>query len=97
MNRIPPIHPGEILKEDFLVPMAISQYKLAKAIRVTDMRISEIVRCKRSLTADTALRLSVYFGNSPQFWMGLQMDYDLAVAEDTMLNKIEQEVLPHAA
>ena len=92
MNRIPPIHPGEILKEEFLVPMAISQYKLAKAIRVTDMRISEIVRCK-----DTALRLSVYFGNSPQFWMGLQMDYDLAVAEDTMLNKIEQEVLPHAA
>lgn len=97
MTRIPAVHPGEILKEEFLVPMGISQYKLAKAIHVPDMRISEIVRGKRSLTVDTALRLSVFFGNSPQFWMGLQMDYDLALAEDTLLDKIEKEVLPHAA
>ena len=97
MSRIPPIHPGEILKEEFLAPMGISQYKLAKSINVTGMRINQIVRCKRSLTVDTALRLSKYFGNSPQFWLGLQLDYDLAVAEDTLMEKIEKEVLPHAA
>ena len=97
MNRIPPIHPGEILKEEFLMPMSISQYKLARAIRVPGMRINEIVRCKRSMSVDAALRLSVYFRNSPQFWMGLQMDYDLAIAEDTMMDKIENEILPYAA
>jgi len=97
MSRIAPIHPGEILKEEFLTPLEISQYRLAKAINVTGVRINQIVRCKRSLTVDTALRLSIYFGNSPQFWMGLQMDYDLAVAEDTIMDKIGNEVLPRAA
>jgi addiction module HigA family antidote len=86
--QIAPIHPGEILKEEFLTPMGISQYKLARAIRVPGMRINEIVRCKRSMSVDTALRLSIYFGNSPQFWMGLQMDYDLAVAEDTLMDRL---------
>jgi len=97
MDRIPPIHPGEILKEEFLMPMGISQYKLARAIHVPGMRINEIVRCKRSISVDTALRLSIYFGNSPQFWIGLQMDYDLAVAEDTLMDRLSNEVLPYAA
>ncbi|MEI6260768.1 MAG: HigA family addiction module antitoxin [Deltaproteobacteria bacterium] len=97
MDRIPPIHPGEILRDEFLVPMAISQYRLAKAIHVTGMRINQIVQCKRSLSVDTALRLSIYFKNSPQFWLGLQMDYDLAVAEDTLMDRLSNEVLPYAA
>jgi len=97
MDKIQPIHPGEILKEEFLTPMGISQYKLAKDIKVPAMRINQIIRCNRSITVDTAMRLSIYFGNSTQFWMGLQMDYDLAIAEDTLLRKIELEVLSRAA
>lgn len=86
-NKIPPIHPGEILQEEFLEPMKISQYRIAKEIGVAAMRISEIIHGKRSITADTAFRLGKFFGMSPQFWLGLQMDYDLEVVRD----KIEAE------
>ena len=86
------IHPGEILLEEFLEPMELSQNKLALALRVPARRINEIVHGKRSITADTALRLAQYFGNSPQFWLGLQMDYDLDIASSQIGSKIEQEV-----
>lgn len=94
-KRIPPIHPGEILKEEFLEPMKITQYRLAKDIKVAALRINQIIHCKRSITVETALRLSRYFGNSPQFWLGLQTDYDLAMAED-YLKSIEKEIQPRA-
>ena len=81
MNRLPNIHPGEILREEFLKPMGISQYRLAKAISVPAMRISEICAEKRSVTADTALRFSRAFGTTPGFWLGLQADYDTEEAE----------------
>ena len=71
------IHPGEVLLEEFLIPMAISQYKLAKDLMIPQTRVSEIVKRKRRITADTALRLSKYFGTSAKFWLGLQDDYDL--------------------
>jgi addiction module HigA family antidote len=87
-----PLHPGEILNEEFLLPLGLSQNKLALDIRVPARRINEIVHGKRSVTADTALRLSIFFGNSASFWLGLQMDYDLDVAKDTSLNKIKKEV-----
>lgn len=77
MERLPNIHPGEILAEEFLKPLEISAYRLCKAIRIPQTRISEIIKGNRRITADTALRLSVYFGNSPKFWTGLQDDYDL--------------------
>jgi addiction module HigA family antidote len=77
MNRIANIHPGEILSEDFLKPMGISAYKLSKGANIDQTRISEIIRGKRSVTADTALRLARFFGNSPEFWLNLQAHYDL--------------------
>ena len=77
MNRIPNIHPGEILSEDFLKPMGLSAYRLAKGANIDQTRISEIIRGKRSITADTALRLARFFGNSPEFWLNLQAHYDL--------------------
>jgi antitoxin HigA-1 len=92
MKKIAPVHPGEILNEEFLKPMGISQNKLGRDLRVSPRRVNEIVHGKRSITADTALRLSVYFGNSASFWLGLQMDYDLDVAEDTISKKIHKEV-----
>ena len=92
MNRLSNIHPGEILLEEFLHPMEISQNRLARAMGVPPRRINEIVHGKRSVTADTALRLAAYFGNSASFWLGLQMDYDLDVAEDTLSKKIHKEV-----
>jgi len=79
-KRLNPIHPGEVLVEEFLKPMSLSQNRLALAIGVSPRRINEIALCKRAMTADTSLRLARYFGNSPQFWLGLQMDYDLDVA-----------------
>lgn len=91
-NKIPPIHPGEILFEEFLKPMNISQNKLGRDLGVSPRRINEIVHGKRSITADTALRLATYFGNSPSFWLGLQMDFDLDVAEDTISDKIKKEI-----
>lgn len=80
--RLHPVHPGEILMEEFLLPLRLSQNRLAVAIGVAPRRINEIALRKRSVTADTAIRLSRYFGNSPQFWLGLQMDYDLDMATE---------------
>ena len=91
-SKIPPIHPGEILLEEFLEPMEISQYRVAKDINVPARRINEIVHCKRSITADTALRLGRYFGMSPQFWINLQTHYDLEVELDKLGHRLTQEV-----
>ena len=91
-EKIPPLHPGVVLFEEFLQPLKISQNKIARDLRVSPRRINEIIHAKRSITADTALRFSIYFGNSAQFWMGLQMDYDLDVAEDQSLDKLKEEV-----
>jgi addiction module HigA family antidote len=77
MNRLKNIHPGEILMEEFLVPFGVSAYKLAKDVSIPQTRVSEIIKGNRRITADTALRLSKYFGNSAKFWLGLQDDYDL--------------------
>ena len=88
MERLPNIHPGEILKEDFLNPFGISAYKLSKEIKIPQTRISQIIKGNRRITADTALRLSEFFGNSPQFWLGIQDDYDL---EEERF-KIEEEL-----
>ena len=92
MKKLQPIHPGEILFEEFLKPMNISQNQLGRDLGVSPRRINEIIHGKRSVTADTALRLSVYFGNSASFWLGLQMDYDLDVAEDSHSKQIFREV-----
>jgi len=91
-KKIPPIHPGEILFEEFLKPMGISQNRLAIDIRVPARRINEIVLKKRRITTDTALRLAKFFKMSPQFWLGLQMDYDLDIADDLFSDKIQKEV-----
>jgi addiction module HigA family antidote len=86
------IHPGEILLEEFLRPMGISQYRLAKDISVSPRRINEIVHGKRAITADTALRLGRFFGMSPQFWLNLQNRYDLEVTEDMLVGRLDKEV-----
>jgi len=91
-KKLPPIHPGEILMEEFLEPMGISQYRLAKNISVPPRRINEIVHGKRAITADTALRLGRFFGMSPQFWLNLQTRYDLEVAEDLLEDRLNEEV-----
>ena len=96
-KKLPPIHPGEILNEEFLEPMGISQYRLAKSLSVPARRINEIVLGKRAITADTAIRLARCFGTSPQFWMNLQGRYDLDVAEDRNADRIRKEVSPFAA
>lgn len=96
-RKLSPLHPGEILQKEFLEPLGLSQNKLAMALCVPARRINEIVLGKRRVTADTALRLSRYFGMSPQFWLGLQMDYELDVAEDLLEDKIEREITPMAA
>lgn len=92
IKRIAPIHPGEILFEEFLKPMGISQNKIGRDLSVSPRRINEIIHGKRSITADTALRLSTYFGNSATFWLGLQMDYDLDIALDTKSALIHEQV-----
>lgn len=89
-----PIHPGEVLFEEFLEPMGLSQYRLAKDIGVSQIRISQIVRGQRAVTADTAMRLSRYFGNSVDFWLGLQMQFDIETAEDESRDRIDREVTP---
>jgi antitoxin HigA-1 len=91
-KQIPAIHPGEILLDEFLKPMALSQNRLAIEIKVPPRRINEIVLGKRKITPDTALRLAKYFKMSPEFWLGLQMDYELDVASDLHLEKISKEV-----
>ena len=90
---IPPIHPGEILLEEFLVPMEISQYRLAKDISVPARRINEIVHGVRGISADTALRLARFFGTSEKFWLNLQNRYDLEVEKDRLKGRLEKEVV----
>ena len=91
-DKLLPIHPGEVLLEEFLKPMNLSQNQVALALRVPARRINEIVHGKRRITADTALRLARYFNMSPRFWLGLQMDYDLDVAEDAIAERLIEEV-----
>jgi addiction module HigA family antidote len=91
-KKLPPIHPGEILIEEFLKPMGISQYRLAKDISVPPRRINEIVHGKRSISADTALRLGRFFGMAPQFWLNLQTRFDLEITEDRLADRLETEV-----
>lgn len=92
MKTLPPIHPGEILLEDFMKPLGLSQYRVAKDIGVSPLRISQIVRGKRSITADTALRIARYFGTSPGVWLRLQARYDLEIAESKISKRINREV-----
>ncbi|VAW43149.1 Antitoxin HigA [hydrothermal vent metagenome] len=92
LELLTPIHPGEILLEEFLQPMGISQYRLAKDIGVPPRRINEIVHGKRGISANTALRLSRYFGLSERFWMNLQSRYDLEIEKDRLRGRLEQEV-----
>ena len=96
-RRLPPVHPGEILRDEFLMPMEISVYRLAQAIKVSRPRLNDIVLGRRGITTDTALRLGRYFGMTPEFWINLQTRYDLDVAERTTRRQIEREVEPHAA
>ena len=95
-TTLAPVHPGEVLLEEFLEPLEISQYRLAKDISVSPRRINEIVHRKRSVTADTALRLSRYFGTSDRFWLNLQTSFDLDVERDRLGDRLEAEVLPRA-
>jgi addiction module HigA family antidote len=97
MKKMNPIHPGEILLEEFLIPMNLSQNRIATDIGVPPRRINEIVHGKRRITADTALRLAHYFKMSPQFWLGLQMDYDLDVEEDKLADRLPDEVKTYKA
>lgn len=93
MKKLKNIHPGEILQEEFLIPLEVSAYRLSKDIGIPQTRISEIVKCNRRITADTALRLSKYFGNSAKFWLGLQDDFDIEEERNqkkTELNSIKQ-------
>ncbi len=93
-EKMPPVHPGEILLEDFMKPLGITQYRLAKEMHVYPRRVNEIVHGKRSITADTALRLARFFGTSPEVWMNLQTHYDLEIAKDTAADAIRSEVSP---
>ena len=97
MKKMNPIHPGEILLEEFLIPMNLSQNRIATDIGVPPRRINEIVHGKRRITADTALRLAHYFKMSPQFWLGLQMDYDLDMEEDKLADRLPDEVKTYKA
>jgi antitoxin HigA-1 len=93
---LPPVHPGEILLEEFMKPLGISQNQLARDLKVPPRRINEIVHGTRSITIDTALRLARHFGTSVEFWMNLQTHYELEVAEDSeLMERVEKEVMPH--
>ena len=96
-RRLPPVHPGEILRDEFLTPMDLSVYRLAKAIKVSRPRLNDIVIGRRAVPTDPALHLGCYFGTTPEFWINLQTRYDLDVAERTVRRKIEREIQPHAA
>ena len=91
-KKLEPVHPGEILYEEFMKPLGISQNRLGNDLGVSPRRINEIVHCKRSVTADTALRLARYFKTSPEFWLGLQSDYDLDIARDKVEDEINKKV-----
>ena len=97
IKKLNPVHPGEILQKEFLGPMGLSQNRLAIALGVPARRINEIVLGKRGISAETALRLARYFKMSPQFWLGLQMDYELDLAEDKLDGRLEKEILPMSA
>jgi addiction module HigA family antidote len=97
MKKMKPIHPGEILLEEFLAPMSISQYRLAKDISVPARRINEIVHQTRSVTADTALRFAKFFGTSPEFWLNLQIHYDLEIQKSKIGKQLEKDVHAFAA
>ena len=91
-HKLPPVHPGEVLLEEFMIPQGLSQYRLAKSVGVSPRRINEIVHGKRAVTADTALRLARFFGTSAPFWLNLQTHYDLEMAKDRLAGRLEQEV-----
>ena len=93
-KKIKPAHPGEILREEFMVPLGLSMNRVAIDLRVSVTRVADIVNEKRAITADTALRFARYFNNSPTFWMNLQTRYDLEVAEDEIADKVERDVRP---
>ncbi len=92
MDKLPPVHPGEVLLEDFIKPLGLSQYRVAKDIGVPTLRVTQIVRGERSITADTALRLARYFGTSANVWLRLQARYDLEMAEAKIAKRINREV-----
>ncbi len=93
MNKLPNIHPGEILKEEFLIPLEITQYKLALDTKMPHSRITAIIKKRRGISADTAIRLSIYFGTTPNFWLNLQNAFDI---EEASKNKLEKEIIPLA-
>lgn len=95
-DLLPPVHPGEVLLEEFLEPLGLSQYRVAKDINVPPRRINEIVHGKRAVTADTALRLARYFGTSPRFWLNLQTQYDLDVHSDALGDRLDREITARA-
>lgn len=97
MADFPPTHPGQVLRHDFLEPLGMSQYALAKALDVPQVRISQIVNCKRAVSPDTALRLARYFGTTAEFWLGMQATYDLELARDQSSAQIKSRVHPRAA
>jgi len=92
LRRLPPVHPGEVLNEDFLGPLGLTQYRLAKGLSVPSRRINEIVHGKRAITADTALRLARFFGTSERFWLNLQTGYDLEIERDRLRTRLLREV-----
>ena len=96
-TKLPPVHPGEVLLEEFLDPAGLSQYRLAKDISVPPRRINEIVHGKRAITADTALRLARYFGTTPRFWLNLQAQYELDIESDRLGDRLDREVAAHAS
>jgi antitoxin HigA-1 len=96
-RRLPPVHPGKILRDDFLTPMEISVYGLANAIKVPRTRVNDIVLGRRAITIDTAIRLGRYFGTSSEFWINLQTRYELDIADRTVRRRIEQKISPRAA
>lgn len=93
-RRLAPVHPGEVLLEDFIIPMGITRYRVAKQAGMQQRRVDEICAGSRSITADTALRLARLFGTDPAFWMSLQAQYDLEIAESELHDRIEEEVIP---
>jgi antitoxin HigA-1 len=97
VTKLPAVHPGEVLLEEFLEPLGLSQYRLAKDISVPPRRINEIVHGKRAVTADTALRLARYFGSTPRFWLNLQAQHDLDIESDRLGDTLENEVATRAS
>jgi addiction module HigA family antidote len=95
-DKMAPVHPGEILLEDFMKPLGITQYRLAKEMNMYPRKVNEIVQGKRAITADTALRLARFFGTSPEVWMNLQAHYDLELARNDLDERVEREVVPFA-